>query len=113
LAENNQPGCLVVGEGVVLKGNFNVPGIATISGKIEGDLSAKQIVIELTGAVFGRVSGDVIDVRGEVLEFLTASQSLTIRATGKVHGAIHYSEIEIEKGGCIHGNLNFIGSSLD
>jgi cytoskeletal protein CcmA (bactofilin family) len=113
LAENNQPGCLVVGEGVVLKGSFNVPDIAFISGKIEGDLSAKQIVIERTGAVFGRVSGEVVDVRGEVLEYLTATQSLTIRATGKVHGAIRYSEIEIEKGGLIHGDLNIIGPSLD
>ena len=113
MAENNQPGCLVVGEGVVLKGSFNVPDVASISGKIEGDLSARQIVIELTGAVFGRISGELIDVRGEAVEYLKASQSLTIRATGKVHGAIHYSEIEIEKGGLIHGDLNIIGPSLD
>ena len=113
MAENNQPGCLVVGEGVVLKGSFNVPDVASISGKIEGDLSAKQIVIELTGAVFGRISGEVIDVRGEAVEFLKASHSLTIRSTGKVHGSIHYSEIEIEKGGLIHGDLNIIGPSLD
>jgi cytoskeletal protein CcmA (bactofilin family) len=111
VAEINQPGCLFVGEGVVLKGSFTVPDIASISGKIEGELSAKQIVVELTGSVSGRVSGEVIDVRGEVVEHLTASQALIIRATGKAHGAIHYSEIEIEKGGLIHGDLNILNSS--
>jgi cytoskeletal protein CcmA (bactofilin family) len=100
-----------VGEGVVLKGSFTVPDIASISGKIEGELSAKQIVVEVTGTVSGRVSGEVIDVRGEVVEHLTASQALIIRATGKAHGAIHYSEIEIEKGGSVHGDLNILNSS--
>jgi cytoskeletal protein CcmA (bactofilin family) len=100
-----------VGEGVVLKGSFTVPDIASISGKIEGELSAKRIVVEVTGTVSGRVSGEVIDVRGEVVEHLTASQALIIRATGKAHGAIHYSEIEIEKGGLIHGDLNILNSS--
>ena len=111
MAEINQPGCLFVGEGVVLKGSFTVPDIASISGKIEGELSAKQIVVEVTGTVSGRVSGEVIDVRGEVVEHLTASQALIIRATGKAHGAIHYSEIEIEKGGSVHGDLNILNSS--
>jgi cytoskeletal protein CcmA (bactofilin family) len=113
VAETNQPGCLFVGEGVVLKGSLHVPDIASISGKIEGELSARQIVVESTGAVSGRISGEVIDVRGEAVEHLTASQALIIRATGKVYGAIHYSEIEIEKGGSVHGDLNIIGSSSD
>ena len=49
MAEVNQLGCLFVGEGVVLKGNFQVPDIASISGIIEGELTAKQILIEATG----------------------------------------------------------------
>jgi cytoskeletal protein CcmA (bactofilin family) len=33
------------------------------------------------------------------------SQSLILRSTGKVVGVIHYTEIEIEKGGLVEGKL--------
>jgi len=44
MAENNQSGCLIVGEGVRLSGTFNVPDIASISGTIEGELTAREII---------------------------------------------------------------------
>ena len=111
VAESNQQGCLFVGEGVVLKGNFEVPDIASISGTIEGELSAKQVIVESSGTIRGKVTGELIDIRGEVVEYLSSTQSLIIRSTGRVSGAIHYSEIEIEKGGHIHGDLHIVGST--
>lgn len=108
MAEANQQGCLFVGEGVVLKGNFTVPEIASISGVIEGEINAKQVFLEITGKILGKVTGELIDVRGEVVESLSATRSLIIRSTGKVTGSIQYAEIEIEKGGHLHGDLSII-----
>ena len=110
MSESNQQGCLFVGEGVVLKGSFEVPGIASISGTIEGELSAKQVVVESTGTIRGKVTGESIDVRGEVVEYLASTSSLIVRSTGKVTGAIHYAEIEIEKGGHIFGDLHTVAA---
>jgi len=106
MAEANQQGCLFVGEGVVLKGNFEVPDIASISGIVEGELTAKQVIIEATGIVRGNLSGESVDIRGEVNEYISSTRSLIIRSTGKVSGSINYSEIEIEKGGHLHGELH-------
>jgi cytoskeletal protein CcmA (bactofilin family) len=106
MAEANQQGCLFVGEGVVLKGNFEVPDIASISGVVEGEITAKQIIIEATGVVRGKLSGESVDIRGEVNEYISSTRSLIIRSTGKVSGSINYSEIEIEKGGHLHGELH-------
>jgi cytoskeletal protein CcmA (bactofilin family) len=106
MAEANQQGCLFVGEGVVLKGNFEVPDIASISGVVEGEITAKQVIIEATGVVRGKLSGESIDIRGEVNEYISSTRSLIIRSTGKVSGSINYSEIEIEKGGHLHGELH-------
>ena len=106
MAEANQQGCLFVGEGVVLKGNFEVPDIASISGIVEGELTAKQVIIEATGIVRGKLSGESIDIRGEVNEYISSTRSLIIRSTGKVSGSINYSEIEIEKGGHLHVELH-------
>lgn len=112
MAENNQQGCLFVGEGVVLKGNFEVPDIASISGVIEGEISAKQVIVEASGVIRGKVTGEAVDVRGEIAENLTATRSLIIRPSGKVSGVISYAEIEIEKGGHIYGDLHLIGHGL-
>ena len=113
MADSNQPGCLVVGEGALLKGTFVVPDTASVSGSLEGTVSAKQVLIESTGTIRGKVVGEVVDIRGELVEHLTASQSLIIRATGSIEGEIHYAEIEIEKGGLINGELHTIGSTPD
>jgi cytoskeletal protein CcmA (bactofilin family) len=106
MAEVNQQGCLFVGEGVVLKGNFEVPDIASISGVVEGEITAKQVIIEATGVVRGKLSGETVDIRGEVNEYISSTRSLIIRSTGTVSGSINYSEIEIEKGGHLHGELH-------
>ena len=100
MAENNQNGCLTVGEGVKLTGNFVVPDIASISGTIE-----REILVGSTGVVKGKVTADVVDVRGEIHENLTSRKSLFIRSTGKVIGSVQYAEIEIEKGGDLQGSL--------
>ena len=106
MAEANQQGCLFVGEGVVLKGTFEVPDLASISGVVEGEITAKQVIIEATGVVRGKLSGETVDIRGEVNEYISSTRSLIIRSTGKVSGSINYSEIEIEKGGHLHGELH-------
>lgn len=111
MAENNQQGCLFVGEGVTLKGSFDIPDIASISGCLEGEITAKQIVIEASGSVRGKVIGEMVDIRGELTEHLTATRSLIIRSTGIVNGAIHYAEIEIEKGGQFRGDIHIIDDS--
>ena len=82
MAESNQQGCLFVGEGVVLKGSFNIPDIASVSGVIEGDLTAKQVIVEASGVIRGKVIGESVDVRGEIAEHLTATRSLIIRPSG-------------------------------
>ncbi len=108
MVDANQSGCLFVGEGVILKGNFSVPDITSAYGVVEGDLSTKQVIVEASGLIRGKVIAESVDIRGEVAEQLTASRSLIIRSSGKVGGSVHYAEIEIEKGGSLHGDLHLI-----
>lgn len=105
MAEENQNGCLIVGEGVVLSGKFTVPDVASISGKIDGELSAREIIVGTSGVLNGKITADVMDVRGEVHQDLVSNKSLLIRSSGRVTGTISYVELEIEKGGDIHGTL--------
>ncbi|MFN0040450.1 MAG: polymer-forming cytoskeletal protein [Burkholderiales bacterium] len=108
MADENQNGCLVVGEGVKLSGNFTVPNSASISGTIDGDLTAREILVGSTGVLKGKVTADLVDVRGEIHENVVSNKALFVRSTGKVIGAVQYAEIEIEKGGDLQGNLSRI-----
>lgn len=97
---------VVIGDGVVVKGAFTVPSKAVINGVIEGDLTAEEVLIGPTGRITGRVSAKIIDVRGQLHNTIVSESSLIVRSTGKIVGKIHYSEIEIEKGGEIEGTLS-------
>jgi len=105
MSNDQKEGCLVVGEGVLTAGQFQVPDIAFISGQVNGDLTAREVVIGIKGVVRGNLIADVVDVRGEVQQNLIANKSLLIRSTGKVLGNVTYTELEIEKGGDIQGSL--------
>jgi len=111
MAEENQNGCLVVGEGVTLSGKFTVPDIASISGQIDGELTAREVLVGTTGVVKGKITAEVLDIRGEVHEDLISKKSLLVRSSGKVMGNISYAELEIEKGGDIQGALTQISAS--
>ena len=111
MSSDNQNGCLTVGEGVTPKGNFVVPDIASISGTIEGDLTAREILIGPTGVLKGNIVAEIIDIRGEAYENISAKKSLFIRSSGKVTGNVEFSEIEVEKGGNLQGTLTKINGS--
>ena len=105
MADENQSGCLIVGEGVTLSGSFSVPDIASISGQIDGELSARELMVGASGVLRGKITADVVDVRGEVHQDLISNKSLLIRSTGRVTGNVSYVELEIEKGGDIQGTM--------
>lgn len=97
---------LIVGEGVLAKGTFQVPGRAIVNGTLEGELVAKDIVIGPTGRGVGKFTAETGDIRGEVHETIITTKSLVVRSTGRITGNVMYREIEIEKGGNVQGGLS-------
>lgn len=103
--KSTQIGNLVVGEGVRLRGSFNVPSKTTVTGLIEGNLATKELLIEGNGKVQGQVDCDLADIAGHVEKDLQVDTSLIIRASAVITGNIYYREITIEKGAKITGKL--------
>ena len=97
---------MMVGEGVLAKGTFQVPGRAVINGSVEGELIAKDILVGPTGRGIGKFTAETGDIRGEIHDTLVTTKSLIVRATGKVSAAVFYQEVEVEKGGRIEGTLS-------
>ena len=106
MSNNNQKEFLFIGEGVVIAGSIAVPETATVAGEVEGEISAKEIIVTESGVIRGKVLAEVIDLKGEVHDTMTASKSLFVRGTGRALGTVEYALIEIEKGGDIQGALS-------
>jgi cytoskeletal protein CcmA (bactofilin family) len=81
-------GCFTVGAGVSVKGTFSVPQRAIINGTVEGEITAKELLVGTSGKITGKVSAEIVDVHGEVNDTLNASKALILRASGRAQGAI-------------------------
>ena len=102
----SEAGCIVVGEGVTVTGEFSVPGRAVVNGSITGDLQADELLVGENGKVVGSVKVRKADIHGETHEKLLASELLIIRTAGRVHGEVSFGGIEIERGGSMNGTLS-------
>lgn len=100
-----QEGNLVVGEGVRLRGSFNVPNKTTVTGLIEGSLATTELLVGKEGRVQGEINCQLADIAGNVENDLQVHIALTIRTSAVITGNIFYQEITIEKGAKISGQL--------
>jgi cytoskeletal protein CcmA (bactofilin family) len=105
MSEGSKDKSIFIGAGVVFKGSINAPNQAIISGTVEGDLVAKDVLIGAAGVVTGTTEADFIDVKGELNQSISSKSVLIVRNTGKVTGDVTYGEIEIERGGKIKGTM--------
>ena len=109
MADTNTPGSLLVGEGVFMKGSMRVPGLASIDGKLEGELTADTVHIQTNGSMNGRTTASHVRVAGAATDTTIANKTLVIESSGLIAGSITYTELEIKKGGSLQGSINKVG----
>jgi cytoskeletal protein CcmA (bactofilin family) len=110
MADNNPKGSLFVGEGVIVKGTFEVPEMAVVAGLVEGELNTKEVLVDTTGIVNGRINAEVVEIRGEVTQGLHVTNHLNVRSSAKITGLTQYAEMSVEKGAKLSGELRVIDS---
>jgi cytoskeletal protein CcmA (bactofilin family) len=94
-----------LGEGVTFSGSMVAPGLASINGKVNGEVTAIDLQIGPTGHVSGRIEARMIDVHGVLAETIVCHEHILIHSCGKVSGQLDYDHIEIERGGEFKGKL--------
>jgi cytoskeletal protein CcmA (bactofilin family) len=83
---------------------------------VEGTIKAnikecRDIAIAEGGLFSGSASVQSADISGRFEGDLKVSGRLLIRAPGLVSGTVQYSELEIERGGRIAGNVSAVSTS--
>ena len=106
--DNNPKGSLFVGEGVVVKGTFEVPEMAVVAGLVEGELNTKEVLVDATGIVNGRINAEIVEIPGEVTQGLHVTSHLNIISSAKITGLTQYAEMSVEKGAKLSGELRVI-----
>jgi len=102
---------LIVGREIHLKGEITSCDRLVVEGEVEVSLTdARQIEIAESGVFTGAASVNEADISGRFVGELTALDTLTIRATGRISGKIRYCRIIIEAGGQISGETEALES---
>lgn len=96
----------VIGASIKVKGNFYGQGNIVVEGQLEGNLKtdANLFVGEKAKIVANIEANDAI-INGEVRGTLKIHQYLSIGPNAKIIGDITYSEISIEKGATVNGQI--------
>ena len=98
---------LIVGDGIKLKGEITACDRLIVEGHVEVTLNeTRMLEIKPSGKFIGSCEVEEAEISGIYDGDLTVRGRLTVRATGKATGKIHYGEIELERGGQIAGELS-------
>ena len=100
---------LVVGKGISLQGTVTEAERLVIEGTMESQLlQAQELVISHSGVFKGEVQVEDAEIAGVFDGTLTATGSLTIRATGRVIGTARSRRLSVEDGGQLSGKMEMI-----
>jgi cytoskeletal protein CcmA (bactofilin family) len=97
---------LIVGKGIVLKGEVSACDRLVVEGSVEASLRDSDVVVIAEGGEYkGSANINEADVAGKFDGVLTARNRLIVRATGHVNGEVRYGELEVERGGRVSGDI--------
>jgi len=97
---------MVVGRDICLSGEIKSCDSLAVEGRVEADLTGcTNLEVLPTGVVKGNATVQRCEVAGVFEGDLTAEQYLLVRAGGRILGNVNYSEIEVERGGHISGQM--------
>ena len=111
-AAESGAGTLVIGRQIVLSGEVTSCTRLVVEGTIKANIKeCRDIAIAEGGLFSGSASVQSADISGRFEGELKVSGRLLIRAPGLVSGTVQYSELEIERGGRIAGNVSAVSRS--
>ena len=100
---------LTVGREISLSGEITACETLIVEGAVEATLENSQFLEVAEGGIFkGTVVIDEAVISGTFNGAITARERLTVRSTGRITGTVRFSQIEIELGGEINGEINVL-----
>jgi cytoskeletal protein CcmA (bactofilin family) len=101
----------LISEGCIFDGNLKAPSYVRIDGQITGDVIVDEgLILGENGSVLGNIITKEMVVYGDVNGNIQTN-SLEIKATGKVTGEIRTQTLTVENGAVYNGSLSMTQNS--
>ncbi len=105
-------GTLVIGRQIVLSGEVTSCTRLVVEGTIKANIKeCREIAIAEGGLFSGSAAVQSAEISGRFEGEIKVSGRLLIRTPGLVSGTVHYSELEIERGGRVVGDVSAVSTS--
>lgn len=90
---------------LVIEGDVVSTGQVTVGGRVQGNLSARSVVIGESGGVYGSLRAENAEVHGDVQGDVTVRGLIRIGQTGSVTGKVEYGKIAMDQGGALSAEV--------
>lgn len=106
-------GVLIIGSDAVLTGKVKNSRRVEVHGKIDGGITADDLIVHKGGRVDGNVRTTSAEVRGEIEGDVRVQQLITIKSTGVVTGNVRYGKLALEEGAELAATVRNVPPSLN
>ena len=95
----SEPGMMVIGPDMGVKGQIRNCRRLDIKGAFEGDITAESVVVHPGGRCLGSVRAETAEVFGNLEGQIRIRNLISIRSSGAVAGNVQYGSMSLEPGG--------------
>ena len=95
----------LIDEGSEIEGKFNFNGTVMVNGKLRGEIVANDsLVVGDKGVVNATIRAGSVQILGEVVGDVNATERVELCATSRVYGDVDSPIVVIEEGALFQGN---------
>ena len=95
----------LIDEGSEIEGKFNFNGTVMVNGKLRGEIVANDsLVVGDKGVVNATIRAGAVQILGEVVGDVHATERVELCATSRVYGDVNSPIVVIEEGALFQGN---------
>lgn len=109
----NEPNSGFIGEGVLFKGSISAPNTLVVNGIVEGDVTARSVLVGVSGAINGSVKAIEADIHGRIKDNVVVEEFLHLSPTSQVEGTVTCRDIQIDRGACLKASFSSIGEAAN
>lgn len=109
---SNPTGNSVIMPDTVIEGDIVGRGPVTVSGRVQGSVSAQSVKVSPSGEIYGSLKAESADVEGAVQGQVAIQGLIRIGPTGSVNGRVQYGRIAMESGASLDATLRNVPPHL-
>jgi cytoskeletal protein CcmA (bactofilin family) len=97
-------GQTIIGPDAEFKGSITSKGICRVIGRMEGDVTATELILDLGSSMTGNIKASTAQIQGSLIGNIVAD-SVSLLEDSHITGDIIYGSISMERGAHVIGNL--------